>query len=96
MTKAEHIIASDVYQPSLDRLAASGVRTSDANAEVNEAPDAFVTNTELHGRHTLLIKKGLAGGGGGELACGDSLLFMTAAGIRLEEAEDLRKCVPAF
>lgn len=34
VTKADHIIASDVYKPSLDRLATSGIRTSQANMEV--------------------------------------------------------------
>lgn len=34
VTKPEHIIASDVYQPSLDRLSASGVQTSNTNKEV--------------------------------------------------------------
>ncbi|CAM9296014.1 unnamed protein product [Hapterophycus canaliculatus] len=42
VTKAENIIASDVYQPSLDRLAASGVRTSDANKEVVSGSDVVV------------------------------------------------------
>ena len=34
VTKPEHIIASDVYQPSLDRLKTSGIRTSQDNMEV--------------------------------------------------------------
>lgn len=42
VTKPEHIIASDVYQPSLDRLSASGIRTSQSNMEVVSGADVVI------------------------------------------------------
>eukprot|EP00904_Undaria_pinnatifida_P009007 jgi/Undpi1/5236/HiC_scaffold_2.g00517.m1 len=42
VTKPEHIIASDVYQPSLDRLKTSGIRTSQDNMEVVSGADVVI------------------------------------------------------
>lgn len=45
VTKPEHIIATDIYKPSLERIAASGVRTSDVNIEVSVGGDRWSSRT---------------------------------------------------
>eukprot|EP00903_Cladosiphon_okamuranus_P012498 g11703.t1 len=82
VTKPENIIASDVYQPSLDRLSASGVQTSISNKEVVSGSDVVVLAVKPDVIPTVLEEIE-------ECLTEESLVVSIAAGVPLSVMEGL-------
>ncbi|CAM9342325.1 unnamed protein product [Ectocarpus sp. 13 AM-2016] len=82
VTEPGNIIASDLYQPSLDRLSASGVRTSTTNKEVVTGADVIVLAVKPDVIPAVLTEIE-------QFLTDDSLVVSIAAGVPLSALENL-------
>lgn len=82
VAKPEHIVATDIYKPSLERLSATGIRTSDVNIEAVKDSEVVILAVKPDLIPSVLteIKQYLSQ---------DVLIISIAASVQLTDIEQL-------